>query len=67
MRYRLYRWWQEFTHRHGWHHTRTIYPAGPYGVERRDICDWCGISGEVMTEAQTRRIAAEMNEAARSL
>ncbi|MFB8031351.1 hypothetical protein, partial [Streptomyces sp. NPDC055990] len=64
-RYRLYRWWQTFIHRHGWHHTKTL-PAG-YGLDRRAVCDWCGLSGVVMDAAWDRRVAAEMAEAVRDL
>ncbi len=44
---RIYRWWSELIHRHGYHHLKTKYPADENGVHPRLYCDWCGASSSV--------------------
>jgi len=54
MRHRLYRWFMEFAHRHGWHKMDEFHPEGDTLL----WCQWCGL--RVVTERRLTKDAPDL-------
>lgn len=54
IRYYIYRWLMNMTHRHGWHHMTKCYPEGDTLL----VCHWCGI--RIVTHKRSQQRLAKV-------